>query len=97
MSEQECTHEKLVDGYYGHDCADCGVLIYPYGSEPWSPTDDADDDPHGAWLDAWLERCGGLTQASVCVLAGTEECDFECPFRTKFDGPRKEQHAHAER
>lgn len=30
-----CTHPKLVEGYYGHDCTVCGVLVYPYGCAPW--------------------------------------------------------------
>lgn len=38
----ECTHEHLVEGYYGHDCAVCGVLVYPYGQEPWNVPDEAE-------------------------------------------------------
>lgn len=30
-----CKHEKLTEGYYGHDCAACGELIYPWGQAPW--------------------------------------------------------------
>jgi len=46
----------------------------------YSDEDDAD------YLDCdedeeWLYRCGWVRGAG-CQLAGTEECDFECPFRT---------------
>ena len=27
-----------------------------------------------------LSQCG-ITQDGYCMLAGTEYCDFECPFR----------------
>lgn len=31
-------------------------------------------------LDALLEECG-QTREGGCLLAGSEYCDFECPFR----------------
>jgi hypothetical protein len=55
---------------------------------------DPEDDEHihDEWLDRWLEKCAALKNtALVCPLAGTEECDFECPFRTQYDGPRKKR------
>jgi hypothetical protein len=83
----DCKHDKgLVEGYYGHDCAVCGELVYPYGSEPWMTEDDGfhsiddyqgdgwDDDDDGEFDCGWVRGVG-------CQLAGTEECDFECPHR----------------
>lgn len=82
----ECKHETLVEGYYGHNCAACGELVYPYGSEPWMP-DDSDYPAAGrgdGWdddeFDSWLDQCGWV-RGQGCQLAGTEECDFDCPFR----------------
>lgn len=75
-----CTHEKLIEGYYGHDCAACGELVYPHGCAPW------DDDEDYSWTeyddgetDEYYD-CGWVRGVG-CTLAGTEECDFECPFR----------------
>ncbi len=84
----ECKHEKLVEGYYGHDCAVCGKLVYPSGNAPWDePTDEDDSDyPAAGHGDEWGDDdesefdCGWVTGLG-CQLAGTEECDFECPFR----------------
>jgi hypothetical protein len=41
-----------------------------------------DDDPDS--LDYWLSECG-LQHDGTCLQAGTEECDWECPFGR---GPR---------
>lgn len=41
-----------------------------------SPFDDEEDDP----MQDAMDRCGRL-QEGFCTLAGTEHCDFECPFR----------------
>ena len=61
---EECKHDGgLVEGYYGHDCALCGVLIYPYGQEPWNvPTEeqqriiDEEEYRRTHWT---CETCGG--------------------------------------
>lgn len=74
-----CNHEKLVEGYYGHDCAACGELIYPYGCAPWDDGDD-DWDQSDDGEDEDLFDCGWVPGIG-CQMAGTEECDFECPFR----------------
>lgn len=85
-----CKHERLIEGYNGHDCADCGELVYPDGCAPWDDDDDYgwteydDDDTREAWLDKWLKRCGWVEGANICTLAGTEEHDFECPFREEL-------------
>ncbi len=58
-----CKHEKLIEGYYGHDCAVCGELIYPFGGAPWDvPTDDeqARIDAEEYRMTHWTcETCGG--------------------------------------
>jgi hypothetical protein len=36
----------------------------------------ANDDP----LQDAMDNCG-MTDEGYCMLAGTEHCDFECPFR----------------
>jgi len=81
----ECKHEKLVEGYYGHDCAACGELVYPTGCAPW---DDGPDDEDYGWDDDVDDEpefdCGWVCGVG-CQLAGTEECDFECPFRDDND------------
>lgn len=97
----DCPHTKLCDGYYGHVCAACGVLIYPYGSEPWLDVPD-EEEPHGScevcggeWGDGWSScRCEddeeawfdcGWVRGQGCTKAGSEECDWECPHRRDFE------------
>jgi hypothetical protein len=63
---------------------------------PWSPSvineddhpDDIDDeyrDPDDSEEDEWeyaMQECGKVPAAEGgCLMAGTEYCDFECPFR----------------
>jgi hypothetical protein len=79
MADTPCKHEKLVEGYYGHDCADCGELIYFYGCAPWDDSDDMDWDQSDDETDECFD-CGWVRGVG-CAFAGTEECDFECPFR----------------
>ena len=85
-----CKHEKLVEGYYGHDCAACGELVYPYGCEPWMPDDDdygdsdyPDDDPENACAECGrpgidsCQCCG----APLCGMHGEIGAGFcnDCP------------------
>ena len=78
---EPCKHDKgLVEGYYGHDCAVCGELVYPYGSEPWNDDEDYSWTEDG-WDDDESEFDCGWVRGVGCQLAGTEECDFECPHR----------------
>lgn len=84
-----CKHEKLVEGYYGHDCAACGELVYPYGSEPWMPDDDDyglvdyyGDSDYPDWGDDF--DCGWVGAVGMCMDAGTETCEFDCPFRAEL-------------
>jgi hypothetical protein len=55
--------------------------MYPYDGAPWDTIDDDFEqaDPEDEW-DEWIDRCGWV-RGHGCQLAGTEECDFECPFR----------------
>jgi hypothetical protein len=50
-----------------HDCPDTDTDADE--PEDWEPSDDC-----GRWWD------GRLTGS--CSLAGTEQCDFECPYRS---------------
>lgn len=79
----DCKHEKLVEGYYGHDCAACGELVYPYGSAPWDDWDISDYDDYEDDEDEWFD-CGWVRGAG-CLLAGSEECNFECPHRRDLE------------
>jgi len=46
--------------------------------------DSFDDDREVDPFDEWLDRCGWV-RGQGCTLAGSEECDFECPFRRDFE------------
>lgn len=62
MSDQ-CKHEKLIEGYYGHDCAACGELVYVYGCEPWVYLTPEEEDAlareEAFYTDGRCEICGG--------------------------------------
>ena len=82
MSEP-CDHE-WTESYYGHDCKKCGTFV-PHGGAPWDEWDDDDgirdewdDDEESEFDCGWVRGVG-------CQLAGTEECDFECPHRRDFE------------
>lgn len=47
------------------------------------PDDDWDDEPNDWDPD---DDCG-LTAGGICMNAGTEWCDFECPRRAQLDAP----------
>ncbi len=34
--------------------------------------------------DYWLNKCGFIPDRG-CSKAGSEDCDFECPFRDDYD------------
>lgn len=60
------------------------VLEQHCDDEDYDPTGDEDD----AWMreenewDQALQECGKVPAAQGgCLMAGTEFCDFECPFR----------------
>lgn len=51
-------------------------------SEPGFEDEYGDDYEPDEW-DEWevaLSECG-MTPWGTCMLAGTEHCDFDCPFR----------------
>ena len=63
-----------------------GLVDLPGGDHEdhgdWDDGDDWDHDDREEEdeLDYWLGNCGWV-RGQGCTLAGTEECDFECPFR----------------
>lgn len=71
-------------------CLDCNARWYRMGYGDGCPdcrsgdieidTDPVEDDPEDDESDDWFDRCG-RTPDGTCMLAGTEECDFECPYR----------------
>ncbi len=54
-------------------------FLSPFG---WGYDDGFDEDSNE--LDYWLSECGQQQDGS-CLQAGTEECDFECPFRRRIE------------
>lgn len=78
---------EFKEEYYGYHCK-CGVF-YAYGCEPWAPEpiDGEYDEKWEAFMDGDEdEYCDGLdfdcgmTPDGLCGKAGSEECDWECPF-----------------
>ena len=75
-----CDHD-WKESYYGFDCTKCGAF------GPADMWDDADQDhPSDDWPndendDEDYFDCGWVRGVG-CTLAGTEECDFECPYRS---------------
>lgn len=73
-----CNH-VWVEEDYGYLCTACG-LVDPcfegerrYDPDDWNENEDWNDDEE--WFDCgWVRGVG-------CTLAGTESCDFDCPFR----------------
>ena len=45
----------------------------------WHPRDDIDDDHDDPLQDA-ISDCAFIPGEGICMLAGTEHCDWECPF-----------------
>lgn len=43
--------------------------------------DDWEPDP----IDEALQNCGWFDEEKVCLQAGTEYCDWECPLRRMFE------------
>lgn len=56
-----------------------------------TPEDDYDDGYDDGCSDeqddfeAALMECGRISPGGPCMNAGTEYCDFECPFRDECD------------
>lgn len=86
-------HQRKLRSKRLHRCAECGSgldrsevfgLCENCHAEPWcfhddyyDPDDDFDDDDE--WENA-MQECG-QSRYGGCTLAGTEFCDFDCPFR----------------
>lgn len=83
-----CAHHARKAGF----CPRCGHFIAGSGEETSSglcreccdewraecadDDDDFDEDP-----DYIYQNCGAPYPGGPCTLAGTEQCDFECPLR----------------
>lgn len=48
--------------------------------DDWDDVPDYDDDDGGDEIEDAIGECGQIPGGG-CMLAGTEHCDFECPFR----------------
>lgn len=77
---------ELVEEYYGHRCKKCGIF-YPNTADPadWMNGDEPDDyddglDEEEEWFDCGMYP-GPDGKPIGCSLAGSEQCDFECPQR----------------
>lgn len=44
------------------------------------PVEYFDDDCDLGDDDNWMDECGYVPGSGVCMLAGTEHCDWECPY-----------------
>jgi len=44
------------------------------------PIEYFDDDCDLGDDDDWMDECGYVPGSGVCTLAGTEHCDWECPY-----------------
>jgi len=88
---ESCSQHDWEETYYGYTCKRCG-LFYAFGCAPWDDPpefEDSDDygdyDPYddydegGDEFEEALMNCGQLPDGS-CTKAGSEECDWECPF-----------------
>lgn len=62
----ECSHWHDDDDYYDD-----------WDGSDYEPTE---EEEHEEWL---LDECGRLPEhlGGGCMLAGSEHCDFECPYR----------------
>jgi hypothetical protein len=68
---------KYQESYYGLQCTRCPDFI-PSVADEQEDYDD-DDEPYED-QGFGLDECG-LQEDGSCSLAGTEDCDWECPFR----------------
>jgi len=50
------------------------------------PEEYFDDDEYdeGDWEEEWDFDCGA-DQTGACSMAGSEDCDFECPYREEMN------------
>lgn len=70
-----CKHEEQSDELYSRICLQCGLALETYDDFDWTEYPDNDEEDDEAFFDCgWVRGVG-------CQLAGTEQCDFECPDR----------------
>ena len=59
-----------------------GFICHPEYPDPDDPdyylTDELDDEDFEKWFDC------GFVSGEGCLLGGSEECDFECPYRDEL-------------
>jgi hypothetical protein len=85
MTTPECKH-VWTEEYCGWLCVPCG-LFYAYGCAPWEDHDfdpDFDDGIRDEWDDEPEFDCGWV-RGMGCTMAGSEECDWECPHRRDYE------------
>lgn len=90
MKEPEHKHE-YEEHYYGWKCRHCGHFVAD-GQEPWAPDDLAEEEPLGAWdipdfddEEEWESDFDcGFVPGMGCQKIGSEQCDFECPYREEY-------------
>lgn len=51
--------------------------------DDWDPADDPIDPEDDIYADDAEIDCG-VTDGGLCMYAGTEHCDFDCPFRDEI-------------
>lgn len=73
----ECQHEWREE-YYGWRCQKC-KLFFAFGCAPWEFAEDEDFDTFDGESDDSEFDCA-MDRDGNCGMAGSEECDFECPY-----------------
>lgn len=81
---RNCKH-RWEEGYYGHRCLLCGTF-YAHGQAPWEDWSDFADADLTSGYDDWddgadfdFDDCG-MDGNGYCSKAGSEECDWDCPY-----------------
>lgn len=71
----------------GPSCAVCASPRHLGDGQPapdprtdFLPVEYFDDDCDLGDDDDWMDECGYVPGSGVCTLAGTEHCDWECPY-----------------
>ena len=55
------------------------MMTMPEDLDDLEPGDDADDE------EAWLDAMCGMGPDGQCGQAGSEHCEFDCPYRDATD------------
>jgi hypothetical protein len=56
------------------------LYLSPAAADP----DDDEQDDDGDEDEVWDFDCG-MTEGGLCLRAGSEDCDWECPYRGELD------------